>query len=426
MNQSLFVAFAAYFIAIAKSIDEKINGGKIELTYLYKAMLSEELSVDLKWQTLQVNSNIVSADIVALDSSLPLKKRDSFGSASGDIPKMGMKLQLTEKQMSDLDVLKARNVETSVLVDKIFNDQVKCIMGIHENLERMFLQGISTGVALAEDENNIGTGIRVNYGYEDSNKYGAIKPWTDSENATPMDDIKRIIKAAKAKGDVIKYLMMSDTAHDRLAQCKQTREQYAFSQNFVGDKIPTPDMEQVNSLMQRKFGLKIIVVDRTVTTERDGKRTVHTPFEENNVVFLTSNKVGKLQYGILAEETRKSKQCTYAKSGSFTLLKKWSTEEPFAEFTSSQALVVPVINNPSSVYLLDSEEAATDEQTEGDDNFDYKGTAYTRTSVISAINEATGKETATATNKDETLLKRINELSEEQILVFDANIVESA
>lgn len=426
MNKSLFIAFAAYFTQIAKNIDERINGKKTEQSYLYKQMLTEELSVDLKWNTLQVNTNIVAADIVALDSSLPLKKRDSFGTASGDIPKTGMKFQLNEKQMTDLDVLRARNAETSVLVDKMFNDEVKATMGIHEKLELMFLQGISTGVAVAEDENNVGVGIRVDYGYKDSNKFGVTKPWSDTENARPLDDIKRIVKQAKSKGDMIRYLMMSDTTFDKLAESKQTREQYAFSQNFVGTMIPVPDMDQVRSLIKRKYNINIIVVDRTVTTERDGIRTIHTPFDENKVVFLTSEKAGKLMYGILAEETRKSKQCMYAKSGSFILLKKWSSEEPFAEFTSSQALVVPVINNVDSIYLLDAEEAATDEQTEGDANFDYNSTSYTRTSVIAAINEATGKTTARSNNTDATLQKYINELSDEQVLVFEANIVESA
>lgn len=422
MNQSLFVQFIAYFKAIAKTIEEKVNGKKTELAYLYKEMLTEELSVDLQWKSLTVNSNIVAADIVALDSALPLKKRDSFGTASGDIPKLGMKLQLTEKQMTDIDVLKARNVETAVLVDKIFQDEVKCTMGVHEKLEFIFLQGLSTGIGLVEDENNVGTGVRVDYGYLASNKFGASVIWSDP-NSKPIDDINRIKKIAKAKGDVVKLLYMSDTAFDRFASNQQTREQYAFSQNFVGSAIPVPDIEQVNSMLQRKFGLTIVIVDRTVTTERDGVRTVHTPWAVNNVLFLTSPKVGKLAYGILAEETRKSPKVMYEKSGSFILLKKWSTEEPFAEFTSSQALVLPVINNVSSIYLLNTEEAVADVQTEGDATFNYETVNYTKASVIAAINTATGKTTAKSTNTDATLQKYINELSEEQVLVFEANIV---
>ena len=425
MNQSLFVQFLAYFKAIAKTIEEKVNGKKTELTYLYKEMLTEELSVDLQWKSLTVNSNIVAADIVALDSALPLKKRDSFGTASGDIPKLGMKLQLSEKQMSDIDVLKARNVETSILVDKIFQDQVKATMGIHEKLEFIFLQGLSSGIGLVEDENNVGTGIRVDYGYLASNKFGTSLPWSDA-NAKPIDDIKRVIKEARAKGDNIKVLMMSDVTFDKLAENAQTRENFAFSQNFVGANIPTPDLEQVNGLMQRKFGLTIVVVDRTVTTERDGVRTVHTPWATDNVIFLTSPKVGKLAYGILAEETRKSPKVMYEKSGSFILLKKWSTEEPFAEFTSSQCLALPVINNVSSIYLLVCEEAATDAQTEGDANFDYKGTEYTKASVVASYLLIKPTSTITTATTDANIMKALNKLNEEQELAFVAELVESA
>lgn len=424
MNQSLFVQFLAYFKAIAKTIEEKVNGKKTELTYLYKEMLTEELSVDLQWKSLTVNSNIVAADIVALDSALPLKKRDSFGTASGDIPKLGMKLQLSEKQMSDIDVLKARNVETSILVDKIFQDQVKATMGIHEKLEFIFLQGLSSGIGLVEDENNVGTGIRVDYGYLASNKFGASLPWSDA-NAKPIDDIKRVIKEARAKGDNIKVLMMSDVTFDKLAENAQTRENFAFSQNFVGSNIPTPDLEQVNGLMQRKFGLTIVVVDRTVTTERDGVRTVHTPWATDNVIFLTSPKVGKLAYGILAEETRKSPKVMYEKSGSFILLKKWSTEEPFAEFTSSQCLALPVINNVSSIYLLNCEEAGTDTQTEDDANFDYKGTEYTKASVVASYLLIKPTSTITTATPDANLLTLINKLSEEQELAFVAELTEA-
>jgi hypothetical protein len=426
MNQSLFVQFIAYFALLSKTIDEKVNGKKTELTYLHKQMLTERLSVDLQWKSLSVNSNIVAADIVALDSALPLKKRDSFGTASGDIPKVGMKMQLSEKQMTDIDVLKARNVETSVLVDKIFDDQKKVTMGIHERNEFIFLQALSTGVGLVEDENNVGTGIRVDFGYSAANKYGAVKAWSDA-TAKPIDDIKRIVKAARIAGDNIKFLLMSDTAFDKMADNQQTRENFAFSQGFVGSTIPTPDFQQVNELMQRKFGLAIVIVDRTVITERDGVRTVNTPWAVDNVIFLTSMNVGELTYGILAEETRKSPKVMYEKSGSYILLKKWSTDEPFAEFTSSQALVLPVINNVGSIYLLNCEEATAslDVQTEGDATYLYKTVSYTKPSVIAAINKATGTTTAKANNTDATLAKHIDALNEEQVLVFEGEIIAS-
>lgn len=421
METSLFVQFAAFFKAIAKDIVERVNGKKTPLTYLHKEMLTQELSTDLKWQTLNVDGSVVSADVVSMDSALPLKKRDSFGTASGDIPKLGMKLSLNEKTMSDIDVLQARNVETKTLVGKIFADTPKVMLGIYEKLEFMFLQALSTGVTLVDDDTNVGTGIRVDFGYLDGNKFGAVKPWSDSASK-PIDDIKRVIKYAKAKGDTPTVLMMDEATFDSLAANQQTREQYAFSQNFVGTQIPVPDLEQVNAMMQKRYKLTIIIVDRTVVTERDGVRTIQTPWAANKIVFLESTKVGKLVYGILAEETRQNKAVMYEKADNFILLKKWHSPEPFAEFTSSQALALPVINNVSSIYLLDAEEATLDVEVEGDANFTYKTVVKTKVAVIAALKLAEPKTKLTVASTDAKIQDAINALSDEQVLVFEANI----
>lgn len=424
MKESLFVKYTSWLSAIILGVVTKVNGGKTELSYLHKSMLTEELSVDLKWSTLTINSTIVAADIVAMDSPLPLKKRDAIGTANGDITKMGMKKKLTEKQLSDIDTLVNKKVENKVIVEKIFNDAISCTMGIYEKMEYVFLSALSTGIALIEDTENVGTGIRIDYGYSNANKFGAVKAWSDAA-AKPLDDIKRVVKEARSKGVSLKFMMMDQNTFDNLAANEQTRQYFAFSQNFVGSSVPIPDQEQVNSMLQKQYKLTIVIVDRTVITERDGKRTVQTPWAANKVIFLETQKVGRLVYGILAEETRQSKAATYAKAGKYILLKKWSEEEPFSEHTSSQALAIPVIDAVDSIYLLDCEEATAslDVQTEGNATYLYKTVSYTKASVIAAINLAYEATKAKANNTDATLAKYIDEMSEEQVLVFEANIV---
>ena len=424
MEKSLFAEFAAKFTQLAKAIVEKVNGKKTPLTYLHKEMLTPELSIDLKWQTLNVDGSVVSADVVSMDSPLPLKKRDSFGTASGDIPKLGMKISLNEKTISDIEVLKSRNVESAVIVGKLFSDTSKCIYGIYEKLEWIFLKGLSEGIVLIDDDTNVGTGIRVDYGYPLANKFGATIPWSDIANAKPIDDIKRIIKQAKIKGNNPAILMMDESTFDSLAANQQTRDQYAFSQNFGGQNvsIPIPDLEQVNTLMQKRYKLTIVIVDRTVVAERDGKRTNQTPWAANKIVFLESAKVGKLVYGILAEETHKNIAVSYDKVDNFMLIKKWHSPEPFAEWTSSQALVLPVINNVDAIYLLDVEEAETQSQVEGDANFTYKTVVKTKVAVIAALKLAEPKTKLTVASTDAKIQYAINALSDEQVLVFEANI----
>lgn len=423
MKESLFVKYTAWLSAIILGVITKVNGGKTELSYLHKSMLTEELSTDLKWSTLAVNSTIVAADVVAMDSPLPLKKRDAIGTADGEIAKLGMKKQMSEKQLSDIDILVSKKVENKIIVEKIFNDAISCTMGILEKIEYIFLTSLSNGIGLVEDTENVGTGVRIDFGYKDANKFGVVKPWSDS-TSKPLDDIKNVLKAAKAKGASLKFMLMDQTVFDNLADNDQVKQYFAFSQNFVGGSVPIPDLEQVNSMLLKRYKLTIVIVDRTVITERDGVRTVKTPWAANKVIFLETQKVGRLMYGILAEETRQSKAATYTKAGSFILIKKWSSEEPFAEYTSSQALVVPVIDAVDSIYSLDSEEATAslDVQTEGNAGYLYKTVTYTKVSVIAAINLATGKTTAKSTNTDAKLAEYIDALSAEQVLVFEANI----
>lgn len=144
MKKSLFVAFIAAFQVIASAIEKRVNDKKTEQTYMFKDMLTKKQSTDLRWDSLTVNGTLVSADVVALSSSLPLKKRDKFSTASGEIPKMGMKMSMNEKQMSDVEILKARGASEQELVKLIFEDEVKCTMGIYEKLEFIFLQAFST------------------------------------------------------------------------------------------------------------------------------------------------------------------------------------------------------------------------------------------------------------------------------------------
>ncbi len=424
MKESLFAKYTSWLSAIILGVVTKINGGKTELSYLHKSMLTEELSTDLKWSTLSINGIVVAADIVAMDSPLPLKKRDAIGTANGEIAKLGMKKKLTEKQLSDIDTLVAKKVENKVIIEKIFNDAVSCTMGILEKVEYVFLEALSTGVALIEDTENVGTGIRVDYGYPLANKFGASIVWSDA-TAKPLDDIQRVLKAARAKGVSLKLILMDQNTFDNFAKNDQVRQYFAFSQNFVGGSIPVPNQEQVNGMLLGNYRLQITIVDRTVITERDGTRTVQTPWAANKVVFLETAKVGRLVYGILAEETRQSKAATYVKAGKYILIKKWSEEEPFSEHTSSQALALPVIDAVDSIYLLDSEEATAslDVQTEGNATYLYKAVSYTKPSVIAAINLAVGATKAKSINTDATLAKYIDELNEEQVLVFEANIV---
>ena len=70
-----------------------------------------------------------------------------------------MKLSLGEKQISNIEIMKARGVDTANVVSKLLNDAVRCTNGVDERLEAIFLSGLSDGIALVPDADNVGVGV---------------------------------------------------------------------------------------------------------------------------------------------------------------------------------------------------------------------------------------------------------------------------
>ena len=359
MEPSLFTAWVAkYFKPLVAKVVEKINGTSAPAIYLHKTMLRKEYSPTLKWSSINVDGSTVAADVVAMDSPLPLKKRDSISKADGDIPKLGMKLALNERTMTDLDILtNSPQVQESSIVSKLFQDTGKCITGIYEVLEMMFLQGLSTGVTLIPDTVNVGLGIRIDFGFKAANKFGVAVLWSAGASSTPISDFNRVADKANMDGNSITNVMMDKFAFNNMLKSTEFKESYAGSLGIAvntSSVLPTPNLAQAQNFVLGQYGWNLSIVDRTVKVERDGIKTNLKPWAEGAVAFLTSLEVGSLTWGTLAEMNHPNKAVTYQTADQFILVSKFHKVDPLKEFTSSQALALPVINNVDEIYLLDS------------------------------------------------------------------------
>lgn len=355
MEKSLFKIWVdKLWKPIADKVIELINGKKEGPKYLHKEMLKKDFSPNLKWESLTSNTSIVAADVVAMDSPLPLKKRDSITLASGDIPKLGMKLALNERTMTDLNILRNMPGQTNAFISKLFADTKKAILGVYEQGENIFLQALSSGVALVPDANNVGTGIRVDYGIPTANKFGVTTLWSNVATATPISDIERVLDKADADGNTITVIYMDKTAFNNFKKAPEVLQLFAANIGFNGANIPVPTLKQINEALQENYSIQIKIVNRSIKFEKNGVQTSVKPWADGAVTFLTSEQVGRLVYGQLAEEVHKAKQVDYLKLDDYILLSKFHKVDPLAEFTTSQALALPVLDSPDAIYLLDS------------------------------------------------------------------------
>ncbi|WP_417444640.1 major capsid protein [Joostella sp.] len=364
-TESLFKEYVDKWMdKLVLSVSNKINGKDGEPVYLHLTWLTKKYSPTLQWEALSGNGTTVAADVVSLDSELPLKLRDSLKTASGDVPKIGMKMYLNESQLQNIDIMKSRGGRENEIVAALFNDLQKCIYGVHERLEYMLLQALSTGVTTianeGADQNNTGKGIRVDYGIPSENQFTVADLWTDV-SSTPLDDIDIVLSKASGDGVAINTVKMDRVTFNNFKKTTQVKEAYAsFAVGFIGQKTAVPTLDKVNEFLLSDKGFTIEIIDRSIKIERNGVRTSVKPWEEGRVTFLTSNNVGSLVYGDLAEENHPVEGVTYTKTSTFVLASKYSVTEPLQEFSRAMANVIPVLENVDQIYILDTKtETAT-------------------------------------------------------------------
>ena len=242
------------------------------------------------------------------------------------------------------------------IVSKIFNDVPKVIKGIQVRIEIMFLQALSTGYTLVDDPDNVGTGIRVKFGYKDENMFHAKTAKWGSPTATPQDDVQQLFDKASEDGNPIGLVLISKKYFNYFRQSEQGITMAAhYQQRIVTDntKLPVPSRSLMLEALEDEYGVPFRIVDSTFKVERaDGSKVTVRPWKEGNVVAIPSENIGRVVYGTLAEETNPVSGVSYQKSGSYILVAEFSKTDPLQEFTTGQALALPVIDGAEGIYIL--------------------------------------------------------------------------
>lgn len=357
MEQSLYFEYVKkYFPQLVVSIVEKLNEkNRTQLPYLYKTLLDAEYSADARWSSILAEYSRVAADVVSLDSELPLKARDVITTQTGDIPKLGLKLYLQEKEMKDIQSMIANNLPTNQIVRKIFADTVRVIEAVYERIEDIFLSELSTGVGLSTRNN--GTGVRIDVGYYDANKFATNVPWEGNvDTCLPLDDIQAIFDKAMDDDNVITDVYADDTWLRGFFRSQQARSQFAFDSGVttVNNSVPVLDFDKASQVLQTKWGIRLHRVARKIKTEVNGVKQSHNPWAKGVAAFVCDEKLGSLVWTDTVESNRPVNNVDYQTADEFILVSKYAKNDPWREFTASQAMVVPIVNNVDRIYLLDS------------------------------------------------------------------------
>lgn len=356
MQKSLYQEYVdKYFTPILLALFAQINDKANPMPYLFLSYLTKTYSTDGKWESMLAKHKRVIADVVSEDSPLPLKKRDVITKANGVIPKIGIEMQLKESELTKIDTLKKLGKATEA-ISMIFDDTNRAFYGVYERLEAMFYQALSTGIILVDTE-NVGLGIRLDFGFLTENKFGVASTWDNVSSATPIDDIQKLLDKVRNDGNSVQTMWMNRSTFEKLKRTAQFRQQWAFTQNFVGGSIPTPNDEQALSTILAYFRLQVNIVDRPFISEIDGVRTQFDAWQDGMITFTRSGVVGDLVYADLAELNHKVEGISYQLMDGYILMAKFHEKRPaLKEVTQAQARAIPVIVDTLNIYQLDTTE----------------------------------------------------------------------
>lgn len=376
MIASLFSEYVdKYFSRVVGKIVEKFNGKKEETTLLHKTMLTEEYSADLKWGSTELNHSVVAADIVALDSPLPLKKRDRLSNATGELPKLGVKYRKGERLITDINVARARNTDEATIVSKIFDDTTKCIRSMDVAKEILFRRGLSTGQLIVTEDDNDGTGVRVSFGYKEDHIFHCLGTAWLGDAPTPQDDLQQLFDKAVEDGNTINHVYLTKKYFDAFRRSKQGKLLAAnYNRQVITDEnlLPVPGRAAFFDILSDEYGATFHLVEGSLKVQNpDGSDKNAEAWKEANIVAVPETIVGRLVYGTLAEETNPVAAVAYQKAGSHVLIAKYSKTDPLEEFTTAQAVCLPIIDNADGIYVLHAD-AAAEAHAEEDANLDLE------------------------------------------------------
>lgn len=431
----MFIQFImALFPKLSLYVTTKVNNGK-PMTYLHKTMLEPVYSADQKWEGTSANTVYVAADMVAMDSPLPVKKRDSIATSNGKLPKIGMEKKKGETDINTLNIMNAQyqslvaaENETAAasqrqrIIQRFANDAVYCSVGIDEKNEANFLTALSDGVMAVPDDENTGTALRVSFGYD---KFPGNHFGVEVKGHISREDIERVLAKANADGVTITTLVIALSTYREMKKERWARELVADAKDmsYTEDtKLPIPNATQFDDAFATEFGgIEFLKIDRTVYFEKNGKRTPVKPYNADKLVFLSSTQVGSLVWGTLAEVTNPVNGVNYQILDQYKLISEYSTTKPLIEHTTGEALVIPVIENVDMIYTIDKSNAyevdETEEAKDTDDEYiTINAKKYSKADVAAQLTTMGYKTSATA--KDDTIMKKVNALSDEEEAIF--------
>lgn len=363
-----------------KNMSARLNSRHVKPMY-YPNFFTPKKKTSLKWETLAGEKGApVIADVISFNASAPEKTREVISKMSGDIPKTAVKRAMNESDYNEYKQLQRDaqgDADQLELLNLGFKDQDFVYNAVRGRMEWWAMQMMSRAGFLLSAKNNNGivTAEFVGCGMPKKNKKVSSADWAQAATADGLQDIDDVLTSAAAEGVSLRYIVMLTTDFALLKKQKATIEKIKGWVNQTS-KITITKKVINEYLAEQENPVTIITINPAVRIEdaNHSRKTV-CPWEKHRICFLEDLNVGNIQYGpIAAEDSEALRKKAIMVKKDFILVTKWSTEEPFAEWTKAEANSIPVVNDPDAMFIMKVDGTAwpANEDTEGTDKVPAK------------------------------------------------------
>lgn len=304
-----------------------------------------------------------AASVVSRDSETPLRSRANLSKLTGEIPAIKEMFKMSESDYRDYMVMQAMPVSDTTkrdqMLDFIFNDVMKVGNSVFKRVDYMVLEGLSTGqISLTTINNPDGLvlGTAVDLLMPTGNRANSAVTWDTAASATPITDIETMLATITGLGRSVASILMSPDLFSKFRKAKEVVD--TMTAYFYGPKPGTgfnpkavTTLDSVNAYLTAEKLPTIELVDQTIGIESDGVISAKRPFSDNNAVFVPAGNLGVIKNAIAIEETQKVAGVSYAKFQQ-ALISKFSSNEPFGEWTKAELNAFPAIDSIDNIFLL--------------------------------------------------------------------------
>lgn len=363
-----------------KNMSARLNLRHVKPMYFPNFFTPKKVS-SLKWETLVGEKGApVIADVISFDASAPEKTREVISKMSGDIPKTAIKRGMNEseyQEYKDMERDAQGDADQLELLNLSFKDTDFVYNGVRGRMEWWAMQFMSRGGfnLSAKNNNGIVTTEFVGCGMLEKNKKKSSADWSSASTADGLQDIEDTVSAAANEGVNLRYVVMLTTDFTLLKKQKSTIDKIKGWVNQTA-KITITKKVINEYLAEQENPVQIITISPAVRIEdANHKRKTICPWLKHRVCFLEDLNVGNIQHGpIMAENSESLRKKAIMVRKDFILITKFSTEEPFKEWTKAEANAIPVVNDPDAMYILktDGKDWPANEASEGTDNIPAK------------------------------------------------------